>query len=87
VVLVLLLKNQHLFSFFNAPWLSKITWRMKIIIETQRLLLRTFTIDDAGLIYDLNNHPEVIKYTGDAITSIELAKEMLEKTILPQNAL
>jgi len=60
---------------------------MNVIIETDRLLLRTFTIEDAPLIYNLNLDPEVIRYTLDPIRDIEHAREVLEKTILPQYAL
>jgi [ribosomal protein S5]-alanine N-acetyltransferase len=60
---------------------------MNVVIETERLLLRTFTMDDALLIYNLNLDPDVIRYTLDPIADIEKAKEVLEKTILPQYAL
>ncbi|MEO7923662.1 MAG: GNAT family N-acetyltransferase [Chitinophagaceae bacterium] len=60
---------------------------MNIILETDRLLLRTFTMDDAELVYQLNLDPEVIRYTGDPIKDIEQAKQVLEQTILPQYAL
>lgn len=60
---------------------------MNIIIETERLLLRTFTANDAALIYELNFDPDVIRYTGDPIKNIEQARDVLEKTILPQYAL
>jgi hypothetical protein len=32
---------------------------MNVIIETDRLLLRTFTKEDASIIYELNKDPEV----------------------------
>jgi len=60
---------------------------MNIIIETKRLILRTFTHDDAQLIYDLNLDPDVIRYTGDPIEDLDHAQEVLEQTILPQYAL
>ncbi|MFI5132913.1 MAG: GNAT family N-acetyltransferase [Chitinophagales bacterium] len=60
---------------------------MNVIIETDRLLLRTFTIDDASLIYNLNLDPDVIRYTYDPIKDIEHARQVLEQTILPQYAL
>lgn len=60
---------------------------MNIIIETNRLVLRTFTPEDAPLIYELNLDPDVIRYTGDPIKDIRQAKEVLEQTILPQYAL
>ncbi len=60
---------------------------MNIIIETERLILRTFTLDDAALVYELNQDPEVTRYTGDPIRDMEHAKQVLEQTILPQYAL
>lgn len=60
---------------------------MEIILETERLLMRKFTIEDAQLIYDLNLDPEVIRYTGDPVKDIEHARQVLENTILPQYAL
>jgi ribosomal-protein-alanine N-acetyltransferase len=60
---------------------------MNLIIETKRLLLRTFTPEDAPLIYELNRDPEVIRYTGDPVRDIEHALLVLEQTILPQYAL
>lgn len=60
---------------------------MNIVIETERLLLRTFTLEDAPLIYNLNLDPEVIRYTLDPIRDVDHAREVLEKVILPQYAL
>ena len=60
---------------------------MNVVIETERLLLRTFTIRDVQLIHDLNNDPEVVKYTFDPIRDLDHAKDILERTILPQYAL
>ncbi len=60
---------------------------MNIILETNRLLLRTFTLEDAQLIYELNLDPEITRYTGDPVKDINHAKEVLEQVILPQYAL
>lgn len=60
---------------------------MNIIIDTGRLVLRTFTIYDAPLIYELNLDPDVIRYTGDPIKDLHHAQQVLEQTILPQYAL
>lgn len=38
---------------------------MAILIETPRLLLKEMQADDAPDLFDLNNDPEVIRYTGD----------------------
>ncbi|MBK5272332.1 MAG: GNAT family N-acetyltransferase, partial [Bacteroidia bacterium] len=60
---------------------------MNVVIETNRLLLRTFTDKDARLLYELNYDPDVIKYTGDPIKDIGHAQQVLEQIILPQYAL
>ena len=60
---------------------------MNVIIETSRLLLRTFTKDDAALIYELNLDPDVIRYTHDPIRDRAHASEILERVIIPQYAL
>lgn len=60
---------------------------MNVVIETERLLLRDFTEDDASLIYELNIDPDVSRYTHDRPRDMQHAKESLEKTILPQYAL
>ncbi|MFI5131021.1 MAG: GNAT family N-acetyltransferase [Chitinophagales bacterium] len=60
---------------------------MNVIIESDRLLLRTFTIDDVQLVYDLNNDTDVTRYTYDPITDLAKAREVLERVILPQYAL
>ncbi len=51
---------------------------MKIVIETERLILREQTVDDAENAYLLNLDPDVVKYTGDAaFASIEEARNFL----------
>lgn len=57
------------------------------VIETERLLLRTFTENDAQLIYELNLDPDVTRFTGDPVRDIGHASEVLTKVILPQYAL
>lgn len=52
---------------------------MKIILETNRLLLREFEVSDAESFYELNLNPNVIKYTGNsAFKAIDEAKAFLE---------
>jgi len=60
---------------------------MNVVIETERLFLRTFTEHDATLIYELNLDPDVTRYTHDPVKDMDHAKEILEKTIIPQYAL
>jgi RimJ/RimL family protein N-acetyltransferase len=57
---------------------------MDVVIETDRLLFRRFTEDDAPLLYDLNLDPEVIRYTYDPLTDVEHARKVIKDVILPQ---
>ena len=50
----------------------------KPLIETPRLILREFELDDAFDIYKLNADPEVIRYTGDPpFETVESARDFL----------
>ena len=40
---------------------------VKIIIETERLLLREITLDDMEDLFKLHSHPEVQRYTGESV--------------------
>jgi len=60
---------------------------MNVVIETDRLLLRTFTERDAPLLYELNLDPEVTRYTHDPITDLAHARKVLQEVILPQYTL
>lgn len=51
---------------------------MKTIIETERLILRPFDMNDAEAVYEFNSNPEIMKYTGDELLhSLERAKEII----------
>ncbi len=41
---------------------------MKILIETPRLIIRKFVLDDVDEVYQFATHPKVTLYTGDAET-------------------
>lgn len=48
-------------------------------IETSRLLIRSFTVDDAEAYWPLVSSPEVLRYVGEpAVTSIEAVRDLLE---------
>ncbi len=54
----------------------------KIILETPRLYLREFTINDTQLLIDLNDNPQVYRYTGDGpVKDIEEAERILTEII------
>ena len=49
------------------------------ILTTNRLIIRQFSLDDAQSMFDLNNDPEVIRYTGDPpFSSLQAAQNFLE---------
>ena len=51
---------------------------MPTTIDTPRLLLRPFTIDDAAAYWPLVSLPDVLRYTGEqARTSLEEARQVL----------
>ena len=51
---------------------------IETVIETERLLLRPFILEDAQDFYDLNADPEVTKYTGDgAFATVEAATHFI----------
>lgn len=55
---------------------------MKIIFETDRLLLRELNFSDAENFYKLNSDPDVVQFTGDnKFTSVKAAKIFLENYI------
>ena len=50
-----------------------------MIAETNRLILRELTPEDAQFAFELNSNPEVLKYTGDEpFDSVEEARGFLE---------
>ena len=51
---------------------------MKIILETPRLLLREFTLEDDAFILDLLNTPAWLRYIGDrGVSNLQQAREYL----------
>jgi len=55
-----------------------------IIIQTERLRLRTMTLDDDDFVLELLNSPSWIKYIGDRkVRTKEAAKEYLINKVLP----
>jgi len=55
---------------------------MQYILETERLYLRLFTIDDASHLFELNNDFDVLKYTSDLpFKNIENAQQFISNYI------
>jgi RimJ/RimL family protein N-acetyltransferase len=51
---------------------------MKIILETERLLLRQFVEDDAEWFFRLNTDPDVLRFVPDkALANVEQARQVL----------
>lgn len=58
---------------------------MKIISQTPRLLIREIETDDAEAVFELNQNPNVIRYTSDpAFKNIADARQLIETIIQPQ---
>ena len=55
---------------------------MRTVIETERLLLREFTPDDAENVFKLHSNPSVQKYTGEPVVqSVEEIEKVIENRI------
>ncbi len=53
------------------------------ILETDRLILRNLTLDDAEFIFDLYNQPSFIKFIGDrGIRTLDDARDFLTKRLI-----
>lgn len=52
----------------------------EVVIETERLLLRKLTEQDAELFFQLNSDPEIMRYTGeDCLTDLQQALNVLRE--------
>jgi RimJ/RimL family protein N-acetyltransferase len=52
-------------------------------LETERMILRRFTLDDVPALYQLGTLPEIIRYAGNTpLASLEAARENLIKNPL-----
>lgn len=61
---------------------------MVIVLQTERLILRRFTLADSNLLLELNSDPDVTKYVHELPLKNEAdAKVILRDNILPQYAL
>jgi [ribosomal protein S5]-alanine N-acetyltransferase len=51
---------------------------MKVVLETERLLLREYVEDDAQAFFELNSDPEVLRFVPDKpLLNIEQARQIL----------
>ncbi len=58
---------------------------MEIVLQTERLYLRKFTMDDVAIMLDLNSKDDVVRYTGNPAMKDEAeALQVLTDIILPQ---
>lgn len=55
------------------------------LYETERLLIRPMSVEDADIIFELYNMPSFIKYIGDRnIRSLSDAENYIKSKFLPQ---
>jgi [ribosomal protein S5]-alanine N-acetyltransferase len=57
---------------------------MKPVLQTERLYLREFTLEDAQLLVELNSDINVTRFTADGPVDLEESKQLLKDIILPQ---
>ncbi|MDF5715965.1 MAG: GNAT family N-acetyltransferase [Rhizonema sp. NSF051] len=53
---------------------------MKILLETERLILRQFTEDDTDNLFELNSDPEVVRFTQDR----QIERSVIQTEMLPK---
>ena len=54
------------------------TFSMKVILETDRLLLREYVEEDAEAFFKLNSDPEVLRFVPDKpLLNVEQARQIL----------
>ena len=53
--------------------------RVDVFLETERLILRRFTMDDADLLFELDNDPDVMRYVspGGGVSREEIVDDTL----------
>jgi RimJ/RimL family protein N-acetyltransferase len=55
------------------------------ISETDRLILRLQTYEDAQSLVEMNSDPEVVRFTGDSsLSNVAEARALLEEKVFPQ---
>ncbi len=52
---------------------------IRTTLETERLRLRLFTMDDLQIMFELNRDPEVVKYADTPVKDMEEARQRLEQ--------
>jgi ribosomal-protein-alanine N-acetyltransferase len=58
---------------------------MTTLIQTPRLIMREFTLDDVDAVFEFSTEPEVMKFTGEAcIETIEQAEKIITDIWLPE---
>lgn len=60
---------------------------MHVVLETDRLVLRRFTEDDAPLVFDLDSDPEVMRYVGPfTLPTVEAYRDRIRDAWIPTYA-
>jgi RimJ/RimL family protein N-acetyltransferase len=53
----------------------------RVILRTERLLLREFVEEDVEAVYRMGSDPEVTRYTHDGITNLDQARAVLARPL------
>jgi RimJ/RimL family protein N-acetyltransferase len=77
-------KTRKLFVFFSGG--ETYFHCMELLLKTDRLYMRHFTLADSAMLADMHSDPEVTRYTGDVLPwdTIEQAERVLTEIIMPQ---
>ncbi len=69
---------------FSSKWLIYLSIPNNIKLQTERLFLRKFTLDDAAFVYTLMNSPGWLRFIGDRdIKSHADAKQYIQDRFFP----
>jgi len=59
--------------------LSSRMWEMHVVLETDRLVLRRFTMEDADALFELDNDPDVMRYIDGGLPASR--QEIVDETL------
>jgi RimJ/RimL family protein N-acetyltransferase len=67
-----------LYALDEGRGVGVVAWNGTVVLETQRLVLRTFRLDDLPHYAALNAHPEVVRYLGGEALTPAYSDEIAE---------
>ena len=60
---------------------------MHVVLETERLLLRRFSVDDAEALMELESDPEILRYVGrKPLADLDAYRQHIQSRLLPYDS-